>query len=97
MAINDTVGLLSADNTVLDFQPAAGVGVMIAGVYLGGTNTLFDITDNTLVSTVTSGSATLITGVSNIDLKIFINNTNFLRLRAGGASQKIGFSGITVN
>jgi len=95
MAVGDVVNAISATNTVLTFQPAAGVEVMISSVGLDNTGTnvrnLFNGTNvSVLASTITSHS------VTNGNLKIFINNTNYFTLPALGASAHGSFSGIQI-
>ncbi len=93
MAIGDVVNDISADNTILDFQPAAGVEVVITYVstlLAGGQPLMFNGTNAT----------TATTGLDNnlyYNLKMMINNTNFLRISALGAGVFSGFTGMEVN
>ena len=87
MAVGDVVnGLGSAVNTVVNFQPAATVTVMLSHsmVYTGW---VF-MTNGTLNSNLISSSAFIL-------MKMFVNNTNYLMLQAVGG-QTGSFSGIQI-
>ena len=79
MAVGDVVNGIGVLDTVLIFQPAAGVEVMIscAGVYTNWTY-LYDGTKQSEIFSnqlSTSGQ-----NFGNSPEKIFINNTNYLRV-----------------
>ena len=92
MAVGDIVNGISADNTIIDFQPAAGVEVVITSFVtaLGNQATFFNGTNtaNAWVAAIDSGFFA--------NVKMFIDNTIFLRVVAQGNAKFGGFSGITV-
>jgi len=95
-AIVDIDSMLTG--TTLDFQPAAGVEVVITqGSSDDGTAlvTLLDQTDGTSAAHIADLS---ITGNANHVVKLFVNNTVFLRrVNTAVGTQILGFSGIQTN
>ncbi len=91
MAVGDVVNGISANNTILTFQPAAGVECCITSV---GTDNINTNGCKLYNGTLLSGQArvTEITNQSNI--KIFINNTNYLYLPALGVAYMSHYTGI---
>lgn len=94
LAIGDVVNDIGADDTDLDFQPAAGVVILIT--FCSGQLTVagYVLTDGAAV-----GSTALSTSQvgSPFNLKLFINNTNFLKVIAGGVGGTFGsFAGIQI-
>jgi len=89
MAVGDIVGGISADNTTLEFTPAAGVEVVITSV-----NSIAAqpprLTDGTLDSD--HGIAT----TNQYSLKFFITNDEWLQIDNLGAGKFSAFTGITI-
>lgn len=76
MAVGDVVSGISADNTAITFQPAAGVECVITSVTSGFNG---GITDGVLTS------SNIFLNASQANIKLFINNTRYLTIAAGGA------------
>lgn len=95
MAVGDAVNGISADNTILDFQPAAGVEVVITSYGVDNGNIVPVLYNGTIDSNMGSGGTNNNTGVSNTNQKMFINNTNYLRIPAAGAGAFSHYTGIT--
>lgn len=91
MAVGDVINGISAVGTNLSYQPAAGVEVMITSIFMPDETTAnkFRLTDGTFES----ASPTFETSVSNV--KMMINNTNYLILKAI-TSKVTGFTGIQI-
>jgi len=83
--------------TTLDFQPAAGVEVLITSGTSDDTTavvTFLEQTDGTIRAVIKD----LVVPQVNAVLKLFINNTIFVRRNnAAAGSQVLGFSGIQTN
>jgi len=92
MAVGDIVSEFSGDNAELDFQPAAGVDVLITSV--AASSSAANITDGTDFAEImnTDGNA----GTTQNMLKVFINNTNRIQVGAQGAGVHSALSGIVV-
>ena len=84
MAVGDVVSGISAAATILTFQPAIGSECLITEVPNG-----FGLH---LTNGVSLGAAT----GANAVVKIFINNTNYLQIAAGGAGSFSWFTGIQI-
>ena len=84
MTAGDVVSGISAVSTVLVFQPAAGVEVLLTSIFIAPTGTPDNITirnAGAAVATFRTGGA----GDGNFSAtKIFVNNTNYLQLDAVG-------------
>jgi len=89
MAVGDAVIAESGANAILDFQPAAGVECCITSVWTG-TALATVLYDGTNVSIANSDTP------KNEDMAIMINNTNYLRIVALGASTYSCYTGITI-
>lgn len=91
MAVGDVVNGISAVATLIDFQPAAGVEVMIteAGSTTGGGTARPAMYDGTLISY-------LEVSVVTFRGKMFINNTRYLRVNPGIAGESGHYSGIQI-
>lgn len=87
---------MSGDNAILDFQPAAGVEVMIMSqgfdANSGGVGQLYN---GTIDCNFISANANANTGFHTANMKMFINNTNYLRILALGAGVVSTYSGVT--
>lgn len=95
MAVGDVVSGIGAAATILDFQPAAGVECVITYVSStaqAGNQHAAHVYDGTNQDTgVFYSDANLVyTG----PIKIFINNTNYLRLTAPPAGLKASYTGV---
>lgn len=95
MAVGDVISGLASIGIGgnLDFQPAAGVEVMISalGALVSGSNNI-SITNGTLNAVISIGNTN---GIMNS--KIFINNTNYLRINNGtGGAVEMGYTGIQI-
>jgi hypothetical protein len=92
MAVGDVVSTIGALNTVVTFQPAVGVECMLSSMFVnGGTNTYFQLNNGTNRAEF---SEIALTNINHANVKIFINNTNFIYLRNIAASYQ-AFTGIT--
>ncbi len=97
MAVGDPVIQRGADNTILDYQPAAGVTTMILCTGNGSNSDNFThlrIYDGTNVMYITP-----VATVKTIDIgqmKILVDNTYYLRLNASGAGTHQWFCGIQI-
>lgn len=93
MATDDTVNGISAENTILDFQPAAGVQVIITDVTDFATgHQLYNGTTATIGAIAVTGATQII---SQAPISLGINNTRYLRLPATAATYK-SYSGVTL-
>jgi len=92
MAIGDVVVQFGGDNAVIDFQPAAGVEVVITCWASNNGDILFN--NDTNVSQVLVTANVVENPAAG---KVFVNNTVFARIAAQGAGNFSAFSGITVN
>lgn len=90
-----TVNGISADNTLMDFQPASGVTIMITSIGTDATNTAWSLYDGTLISDQRVAASLGINGSANSG-KLFINNTRYIRISAAGAGNLTSYSGVTV-
>ncbi len=90
--VNDIQSIAAGAN--LDFQPAAGVEVMITEVGSNQWNVSYAYIDvslynGTLASIVRINSlASGLTGIYSKELKLFINNARYLRITNQGATSK---------
>ena len=92
MAVGDVVNEIGLVNTVLTFQPAAGVEVLITGYF--GDYTIehrCELTDG--VNTTLRGAVGVDATINPLLMKVFINNTNFFEM-AGFAAGRGGYCGI---
>jgi len=92
LVVGDIVSDIGLVATILDFQPAAGVEVVITSVNTAGTTqglSLFDGVNGTIDTSLRADSADM------GHLKFFVNNTNFARL-AAVAGNRTGFTGMQV-
>lgn len=94
MTAGDVVTVLSAENTILTFQPAAGVEVMITSFFTEGVDAQPAYTDGTATVALSSGLAALNVAVSNLNMRVFCTNDFFITVAALGAGQVSGFTGI---
>jgi len=90
MVVGDIITDVGADNAVLDFQPAAGVEVMITMVNEPNQYGPFDGANLSLTVANTSFIRSL------GDLKMGITNAVFLRITAPGVGLFNAFSGIEI-
>ena len=100
MAIGDVVSQLNdvGAASTLDFQPAAGVEIMISQFFSenGTSAVVWRIVNGTLnLAVVNDGS--VITGANQNPLKLFITNTIFIRDdNTSGAAVNMGFTGMQI-
>lgn len=94
MAVGDVVNGISADNTIIDYQPAAGVEAVITSVmtYNLAANNAVGLYNGTLTANFFVVNAQQPVNFGNT--KIFVNNTRYLRVSATGAGFQGGYSGI---
>ena len=85
MVKGDVINGTGAAAAVLNYQPAAGVEVVI---------TTADTNEKVLFYDGTNSAPVLAAGTTPI--KIFLNNTLYLRLDAGAAATYRAFSGVQV-
>jgi len=93
MAIGDVVSDILSIGAVTDFQPAAGVGIMISALLSdGAANTRIAFYDGAnLLNFITTDIRPL-----TRDIKLFINNTNYLRFSTAGGAILEAYSGIQI-
>jgi len=92
MAVGDVIIQTEAASTQLDFQPAAGVEVMVSCLAYTASGGAAGIFDGTNMGSFGVSSTTQTWNMSNA--KIMINNTAYLRMLAN--SYPIGFTGIQI-
>jgi len=92
MVAGDVVnGINPIANNVLNFQPAASVEVMISSC--GGVGSWITMTEGVTTSLLNPTSNAL--NGTNVNVKVFINNTNYLQIGAT-AAQYGNYSGIQI-
>ena len=95
MAVGDYVIQMGADNASFTFQPAVGVVVLITAVGLNDYGSAWFISTNgTLESFVGNNSSVVPNNQGN--MKVFIDNTYYMRLRAVGVGAGSFLTGIQV-
>ena len=86
----DVVSGIGADNALLDFQPAAGVEVVIVSAFgegsLAGQPTLFDGTNVSVLAALGNDAI--------VGIKLMLTNTLYLRLANRGATRFNSYSGM---
>tara|TARA_R100001530_G_scaffold107607_1_gene75266 strand:+ start:148 stop:435 length:288 start_codon:yes stop_codon:yes gene_type:complete len=92
MAVGDIVIGGSADNTVLNFQPAATVSVLITAAGLDDESAFIGVTNGVLNSRIGNPANEASNGQGNT--KIFINNTIYLTIIALGAGVFSTYHGV---
>ena len=90
MAVGDIVNSISSVNTVLVFQPAAGVEVMITFLISTGG---IQMTDGTINSRGVDFEVSDVIQYSS--LKVFVKNTLYCQL-AAVAGTRTAYTGITI-
>jgi hypothetical protein len=90
MAVGDVVNGIGAASTRIDFQPAAGVEIMIS--YNSGSSVTVAGLTNGIVDSPSLNIASLPSVLTNT--KMFINNTNYLYIEAAGQCR--GYTGIQI-
>jgi hypothetical protein len=80
MVVGDIIIGQGAVNTVLTFQPAAGVEIMLTA--MGGLSSICEITDGAVVSLINPNPPS---GSHLANEKVGINNTYYLSIRAVAA------------
>ncbi len=94
MAVGDVIADVSPTNTIVDYQPAVGVGVVITwqdGINVGVGAVMYDGSKQTSSSCVNGGSPT-----QNYNMKMMITNSNYLRYLSQGAGSQGSFSGMQI-
>jgi len=92
MAVGDIICSLSAHAALLNFQPAAGVEVLITGIGGNGNSVVASLYDGANVADFTTSNVYSNTGFNNMNIKLGITNTNYIQVAAG--SNKTFFTGI---
>lgn len=89
MAVGDPVIIMGAVGATTDYQPAAGVTVMLTQMVVGSANNAF-LTDGTDFTTYISGGndANYFTFTGN--WKMLINNTTYVRMN--GQAAKLAYA-----
>jgi len=97
MAVGDTVSGFSAAGSAMAFQPAAGVSVMItfAGIDNGNTTGLPYMTNNGTHYTAPRSSFSQ-TSCDLGNMKMIVDNTNYLYFQNLGAGKYTSYSGIVI-
>ena len=88
MAVGDIVNGIGGDNLILDLQPAAGVEVMITSF---GSDT-----KGVQISLFNGVTRSLCEGSPMLNIKMMINNTNYMRIPNGGAGFFNNYTGIQI-
>jgi len=94
LAVGDFIITFGADNTILNFQPAAGVEAIILASSQSNANALPRWTDGTDVSSFSSGDAKAIVDYANI--KQVVDNSTFFQVTALGAGIHAAFGAVQV-
>tara|TARA_R110000822_G_scaffold152866_2_gene292329 strand:+ start:487 stop:777 length:291 start_codon:yes stop_codon:yes gene_type:complete len=93
MAAGDVVSGISTTNSI-DFQPASGVECMISCINGSDANYLYlKITDGVTVSTSRFTNNNSFIANNGANIKVFINNTNYLNVTAG-AGYPVSYTGV---
>ena len=93
MTAGDVVNGLGAVAGALSFQPAAGVECMISMCGNNNNNTFnINLTDGVLTSRISNQFFAV---QSTVNIKLFINNTNYLNLTAFAGNSNC-YSGIQI-
>lgn len=93
MAVGDVVNGIGASAGALSFQPAAGVECMISMCGNNANNDInIEITNGVLSSRITNQYFAI---MSTMNIKLFINNTNYLNLTAFAGNSNC-YSGIQI-
>ncbi len=89
MAIDDVVSGIGTDNAGLTFQPAAGVEVLITSFIsaLG----IIKLTNGTSTSVIVLATNWRL---NQLNIKLFVNNTNYMTIDAGGSGKFNSYTGI---
>ncbi len=93
MVVGDVVSGFSAPATILNFQPAAGVEIMISAIAMNNNVNLPKLNDGANTTYLAWGTNEEPSG-SNI--KVFINNSIYLYIPALPAGEVSGFTGIQI-
>jgi len=94
MAIGDVVNGIGADNTALNFQPAASVEVVLTSC--GTSGRWIQLYNGANLSALMVSQPTSTADASNVNMKLFINNTNYIHLPAVGAGLFCSYTGIQI-
>lgn len=94
MAVDDTVSALSSVNTVLTYQPAAGVEVVVTSVAINDSTATARLYDGTNTGFFRGNTTGITYPYSN--MKLFITNTLYLYIDATGAATYGAFTGIQI-
>ena len=92
MAAGDVVNGMSATGTALTYQPALGVEVMVSTIAFNHNAKRPELTNGTNTSFISWSTSGINPDPAN--LKIFINNTIYLRLDNLVAGEVTAFSGL---
>ncbi len=90
MAVGDVVNGMAAASAALTFQPAASVECLITSI--GSYGNWVQIASSLGVSLIFN--MTILGGV-NVNMKLFINNTNYIAMVAAGAANN-AYTGIQI-
>ena len=101
MAVGDSVGALSNDNTALIFQPASGVECMITAFSADGNSANPPIQFQTAVAnSIILSNFVVATNLSHVlsngNLKLFITNAFYIRLQPLGVGYRSAYTGIQI-
>ena len=92
MAVGDVVSVLSAANTLLSFQPAVGNMVLVSSVMRNNVGAV----DIKITNGVSISYLGLLQEWEMCNMKIFIDNTNYFQINAGGGAAITSFTGIQI-
>jgi hypothetical protein len=88
MAVGDVVNDVGADNVILDFQPAAGIEAVITSFGSDGGTVPISLYDGT--------NRSLCEAAPMLNIKMFVNNSNYMRIPNAGAGKFNNFTGIQI-
>jgi hypothetical protein len=88
MAVGDIVNGIGGDNAILDLQPAVGVEIMISS---------FGSDQGSVQISLFNGvTRSLCEAAPMLNIKMMINNTNYLRIPNGGVGKFNNYTGIQI-
>lgn len=94
MAVGDVISQISGNGAAMVYQPSSGVEVMVSTIAFNHNAKLPELTNGTNTSFISWSTSD--TNPDPANLKIFINNTIYLRLDNLGANQYTAFTGIQI-
>jgi hypothetical protein len=94
LAVGDIVAILSAQNTILNYQPAASVETMLSSFFGDSGTETIALTDG-VESTYLRIDVTWWQAQTD-NMKVFVNNTHYVTVLALGAGRVAGLTGMQI-